>query len=96
MTKDPLQRPGQSYTGVCAQAGVCHIRFPSPNILVLASISYRFAAVMWVAVARNMTLHVVDALLLTGAAVSYSIAAFRHQTYASSTITGGTGVSTIV
>ncbi|KAF9286148.1 Golgi apparatus membrane protein tvp18 [Mortierella alpina] len=56
-----------------------------------------FAIVLWLAVGLGgRTLQVVSALLLTFGAVSYSIAALRHQTPASSTITGGTGVSTIV
>ncbi|KAF9577579.1 Golgi apparatus membrane protein tvp18 [Lunasporangiospora selenospora] len=56
-----------------------------------------FAVLMWLAVGvGNVKLHVPDALLLTFAAVSYLIAAMRHQTPASSSITGGSGVSTIV
>ncbi|KAK3835998.1 MAG: golgi apparatus membrane protein TVP18 [Linnemannia elongata] len=56
-----------------------------------------FAVVMWLAVGvGSATLQVVSALALTFGAVSYVIAAARHQTPASSTITGGTGVSTIV
>ncbi|KAG0354584.1 hypothetical protein BC939DRAFT_460655 [Gamsiella multidivaricata] len=56
-----------------------------------------FAVIMWLAVGvGGRTLQVVSALLLTAGAVSYVIAAARHQTPASSTITGGTGVSTIV
>ncbi|KAF9371847.1 Golgi apparatus membrane protein tvp18 [Podila verticillata] len=54
-----------------------------------------FAILMWIAF-KSVTLQVISALLLTGAAVSYTIAAVRHQTPASSSITGGTGVSTIV
>ncbi|KAF9213988.1 translation elongation factor EF-1 alpha, partial [Podila verticillata] len=54
-----------------------------------------FAILMWIAI-KSTILQVVSALLLTGAAVSYTIAAVRHQTPASSSITGGTGVSTIV
>ncbi|KAG9070005.1 Golgi apparatus membrane protein tvp18 [Linnemannia hyalina] len=56
-----------------------------------------FAVVMWLAVGLgDRTLQVVSALALSFGAVSYVIAAARHQTPASSTITGGTGVSTIV
>ncbi|ORZ23843.1 hypothetical protein BCR41DRAFT_349285 [Lobosporangium transversale] len=56
-----------------------------------------FAIIMWLAFGiGGRTLQIVSALLLTGGAVSYTIAALRHQTPASSTITGGTGVSTIV
>ncbi|KAF9115838.1 Golgi apparatus membrane protein tvp18 [Mortierella sp. GBA39] len=56
-----------------------------------------FAVVMWLAVGLGgRTLQVVSALALSFGAVSYVIAAARHQTPASSTITGGTGVSTIV
>ncbi|KAG0057604.1 hypothetical protein BGZ83_006977 [Gryganskiella cystojenkinii] len=55
-----------------------------------------FAILMWVAVARGHALRTLPALSLTAAFVSYSIAALRHQTPASSTVTGGTGVSTIV
>ncbi|KAF9149161.1 hypothetical protein BGX20_006121, partial [Mortierella sp. AD010] len=56
-----------------------------------------FAVIMWLATfLANRTLQIVNALLLTAAAASYTISALRHQTPASSTITGGTGVSTIV
>ncbi|KAF9119362.1 hypothetical protein BGW39_000347 [Mortierella sp. 14UC] len=56
-----------------------------------------FAVLMWLAVGvGGRTLQVISALTLTFGAVSYVIAAARHQTPASSTITGGTGVSTIV
>ncbi|KAG0288361.1 Golgi apparatus membrane protein tvp18 [Dissophora globulifera] len=56
-----------------------------------------FAVVAWLAVGLGgATLQVISGLLLTGGAVSYIIAALRHQTPASSTITGGMGVSTIV
>ncbi|KAF9548892.1 Golgi apparatus membrane protein tvp18 [Mortierella hygrophila] len=56
-----------------------------------------FAVVMWLAVGLGgRTLQIVSALTLSFGAVSYVIAAARHQTPASSTITGGTGVSTIV
>ncbi|KAF9331055.1 Golgi apparatus membrane protein tvp18 [Podila minutissima] len=54
-----------------------------------------FAILMWIGF-KYTVLQIVSALLLTGAAVSYTIAAVRHQTPASSSITGGTGVSTIV
>ncbi|KAG0020129.1 Golgi apparatus membrane protein tvp18 [Podila clonocystis] len=54
-----------------------------------------FAILMWIAF-KSVTLQIISALLLTGAAVSYTIAAIRKQTPASSSITGGTGVSTIV
>lgn len=50
---------------------------------------------MWISF-KYTTLQIISALLLTGAAVSYTIAAVRHQTPASSSITGGTGVSTVV
>ncbi|KAF9326839.1 Golgi apparatus membrane protein tvp18 [Linnemannia elongata] len=56
-----------------------------------------FAVVMWLAVGlSSLKLQIVSALTLSFGAVSYVIAAARHQTPASSTITGGTGVSTIV
>ncbi|GJJ76987.1 hypothetical protein EMPS_09346 [Entomortierella parvispora] len=55
-----------------------------------------FAILMWVAVGRGHTWRFLPALFLTAAVASYGIAALRHQTPASSTITGGTGVSTIV
>ncbi|KAF8971975.1 hypothetical protein BGZ46_010196 [Entomortierella lignicola] len=56
-----------------------------------------FAIILWLDFAlANRTLQIVNALLLTGGAISYIISALRHQTPASSTITGGTGVSTIV
>ncbi|KAF9180839.1 hypothetical protein BGZ51_005882 [Haplosporangium sp. Z 767] len=56
-----------------------------------------FAIIMWLAFGiGNRTLHVISALTLTAAAGSYMVAALRHQTPASSTLTGGTGVSTIV
>ncbi|KAF8931497.1 Golgi apparatus membrane protein tvp18 [Haplosporangium gracile] len=56
-----------------------------------------FAVVMWLAVGiGGRTLQTISALALSFGAVSYVIAAARHQTPASSTITGGTGVSTIV
>ncbi|KAF9909289.1 hypothetical protein BX616_011237 [Lobosporangium transversale] len=56
-----------------------------------------FAVLMWVAVgAGHRGVQTVSALLLTFAALCYGFAAFRGQTPASSTITGGTGVSTIV
>ncbi|KAF9096392.1 Golgi apparatus membrane protein tvp18 [Mortierella sp. AD031] len=56
-----------------------------------------FAVVMWLAVGvGGRTLQLIPALSLSFGAVSYIIAAARHQTPASSTITGGTGVSTIV
>jgi hypothetical protein len=52
---------------------------------------------MWLAVGiGSLNLQIISALALSFAAVSYVIAAIRHQTPASSTITGGTGVSTIV
>ncbi|KAF9364537.1 hypothetical protein BGX34_001255 [Mortierella sp. NVP85] len=66
------------------------------NAIVRAVGYVVFAIIMWLAVANGVVLHVIGALLLTGAALSYSVSALRHQTYASSTITGGTGVSTIV
>ncbi|KAG0303238.1 Golgi apparatus membrane protein tvp18 [Linnemannia gamsii] len=56
-----------------------------------------FAVIMWLAVGiGSLNLQIISALALSFAAVSYVIAAIRHQTPASSTITGGTGVSTIV
>ncbi|KAF9909910.1 hypothetical protein EC991_007713 [Linnemannia zychae] len=56
-----------------------------------------FAVLMWLAVGvGGRTLQIISALALSFGAVSYVIAAARHQTPASSTITGGTGVSTIV
>ncbi|KAI7819623.1 hypothetical protein BC939DRAFT_253453 [Gamsiella multidivaricata] len=56
-----------------------------------------FAVLMWVAVGvGHRTVQVVSALFLTFAAIAYGIAAIRGQTPASSTVTGGTGVSTIV
>ncbi|KAG0019659.1 hypothetical protein BGZ82_011820 [Podila clonocystis] len=54
-----------------------------------------FAILMWIAI-KYTIFQIFSALLLTGAAVSYTIAAIRKQTPASSSITGGTGVSTIV
>ncbi|KAF9926516.1 hypothetical protein FBU30_003919 [Linnemannia zychae] len=56
-----------------------------------------FCILMWLAVgAGHKTVQVVSALLLTFAALCYGIAAMRGQTPTSSSITGGTGVSTIV
>ncbi|KAG0248827.1 Golgi apparatus membrane protein tvp18 [Mortierella polycephala] len=56
-----------------------------------------FAILMWLAFGiGGRTLQVISALTLTAAAGSYMVAALRHQTPASSTLTGGTGVSTIV
>ncbi|KAF9102069.1 Golgi apparatus membrane protein tvp18 [Mortierella sp. AM989] len=56
-----------------------------------------FAIILWIEVGPgNSTIQVINALLLTGGAISYIISALRHQTPASSTITGGSGVSTIV
>ncbi|KAG0267064.1 Golgi apparatus membrane protein tvp18 [Linnemannia exigua] len=56
-----------------------------------------FAVIMWLAVGvGNRTLQLIPALILSFGAFSYVVAAARHQTPASSTITGGTGVSTIV
>ncbi len=80
------------------------ITFLSDNILTKFQDSYFrgaayiiFAIILWLAVGLGgRTLQVVSALLLSLGAVSYTIAALRHQTPASSTITGGTGVSTIV
>ncbi|KAF9277198.1 Golgi apparatus membrane protein tvp18 [Linnemannia elongata] len=77
---------------------------PDDNILQQFQNSYFravayvvFAVVMWLAVGlSSLKLQIVSALTLSFGAVSYVIAAARHQTPASSTITGGTGVSTIV
>ncbi|KAG0272838.1 Golgi apparatus membrane protein tvp18 [Linnemannia exigua] len=56
-----------------------------------------FCILMWIAVgAGHRKLQSISALLLTFASFSYGIAAFRGQTPTSSTLTGGTGVSTIV
>ncbi|KAF9934875.1 Golgi apparatus membrane protein tvp18 [Linnemannia zychae] len=56
-----------------------------------------FAAIMWLGIGLGASkLQVVSALALTFGAISYIIAAVRQQTPASSTITGGAGVSTIV
>ncbi|KAF8926387.1 Golgi apparatus membrane protein tvp18 [Dissophora ornata] len=56
-----------------------------------------FAVILWLAVALgHATLQVISALLLTCGAAAYVVAAARNQTPASSTITGGAGVSTIV
>ncbi|KAG0203428.1 Golgi apparatus membrane protein tvp18 [Mortierella sp. GBA30] len=56
-----------------------------------------FAVILWLAVGvGGRTLQVISALVLTFGAISYIIAALRNQTPASSTITGGAGVSTIV
>ncbi|KAG0306041.1 Golgi apparatus membrane protein tvp18 [Dissophora globulifera] len=56
-----------------------------------------FAILMWIAVgAGNRTVQCVSAILLTIAAISYGVAGARGQTPASSAITGGTGISTIV
>ncbi|KAF9105458.1 Golgi apparatus membrane protein tvp18 [Mortierella sp. AM989] len=56
-----------------------------------------FAIVMWIAVgAGNRTIHVISAILLTLGTVSYCIAALRGQSPASSAITGGTGVASVV
>jgi len=52
---------------------------------------------MWLGVGvGHANLQAISALLLTFAALSYGFAALRGQTPASSTITGGTGVSTMV
>ena len=80
------------------------VTFFSDNILTKFQDSYFrgaayivFAIILWLAVGLGgRTLQVVSALLLSFGAASYTIAALRHQTPASSTITGGTGVSTIV
>ncbi|KAG0368456.1 hypothetical protein BGX24_002809 [Mortierella sp. AD032] len=56
-----------------------------------------FAVIMWLAVGIDgRVLQSIPALTLSFGAFSYVVAAARHQTPASSTITGGTGVSTIV
>ncbi|KAG0200704.1 hypothetical protein BGX33_010833 [Mortierella sp. NVP41] len=56
-----------------------------------------FCILMWIAVgAGHKGVQAVSALLLTFAALSYGLAAIKGQTPASSAITGGTGVSTIV
>ncbi|KAF9978011.1 Golgi apparatus membrane protein tvp18 [Actinomortierella ambigua] len=56
-----------------------------------------FAVVMWLAVGLGgVTWQTISALFLTITAVSYSVSAARHQTPAQSTLTGGSGVSTIV
>ncbi|KAF9173789.1 hypothetical protein BGX21_010307 [Mortierella sp. AD011] len=56
-----------------------------------------FAVLMWIAVgAGHRTVQVVSAILLTLGTISYGISAMRGQSPASSAITGGTGVSTIV
>ncbi|KAF9907839.1 Golgi apparatus membrane protein tvp18 [Linnemannia zychae] len=56
-----------------------------------------FCILMWIAVgAGHRNLQVVSALLLTLAFLAYGFAALRGQTPTSSSITGGTGVSTIV
>ncbi|KAF9426870.1 hypothetical protein BGZ94_005890 [Podila epigama] len=54
-----------------------------------------FAIIMWIAVKYTL-FQFFSASLLTLAAISYGIATVRHQTPASSSITGGAGVSTIV
>ncbi|KAG0378472.1 Golgi apparatus membrane protein tvp18 [Mortierella sp. AD032] len=56
-----------------------------------------FCILMWVAVgAGNRKLQSISALLLTFASLAYGFAAFRGQPPTSSSLTGGTGVSTIV
>ncbi|GJJ75763.1 hypothetical protein EMPS_08121 [Entomortierella parvispora] len=56
-----------------------------------------FCILMWLGVGvGHANLQTISALLLTFAALSYGFAALRGQTPASSTITGGTGVSTMV
>ncbi|KAF9345929.1 Golgi apparatus membrane protein tvp18 [Mortierella sp. AD094] len=56
-----------------------------------------FATLMWIAVGvGGRTIQVVSAILLTLGTLSYGIAAVRGQSPASSAITGGTGVSSIV
>ncbi|KAF9188365.1 Golgi apparatus membrane protein tvp18 [Haplosporangium sp. Z 11] len=56
-----------------------------------------FCILMWIAVGvGHRNLQAISALFLTFAALAYGFAAFRGQTPTSSSITGGTGVSTIV
>ncbi|KAF9159650.1 Golgi apparatus membrane protein tvp18, partial [Actinomortierella ambigua] len=55
-----------------------------------------FAIIMWLAVGFGPSWQAFSAIFLTIAAVSYAVSAARHQTPAQSTLTGGSGVSTIV
>ncbi|KAF9576741.1 Golgi apparatus membrane protein tvp18 [Mortierella alpina] len=56
-----------------------------------------FCILMWIAVGvGHRGLQAISAVLLTLAALAYGFAAVKGQAPASSTITGGTGVSTIV
>ncbi|KAF9287270.1 Golgi apparatus membrane protein tvp18 [Mortierella alpina] len=56
-----------------------------------------FCILMWIAVgAGHRNLQAISAILLTLAALAYGLAAIKGQAPASSTITGGSGVSTIV
>ncbi|KAF9581137.1 Golgi apparatus membrane protein tvp18, partial [Lunasporangiospora selenospora] len=56
-----------------------------------------FAILMWIAVgAGNRGVQAVSAVFLTLGALCYGFAGARGQTPASSSITGGTGVSSIV
>ncbi|KAF9945521.1 Golgi apparatus membrane protein tvp18 [Mortierella alpina] len=56
-----------------------------------------FCILMWIAVGvGHRSLQSISAILLTIAALAYGFAAIKGQAPASSTITGGTGVSTIV
>ncbi|KAF9926640.1 Golgi apparatus membrane protein tvp18 [Mortierella alpina] len=56
-----------------------------------------FCILMWIAVGvGHRNLQAISAILLTLATLAYGLAAVKGQAPASSTITGGTGVSTIV
>ncbi|KAF9426379.1 Golgi apparatus membrane protein tvp18 [Entomortierella beljakovae] len=67
------------------------------NSYFRAGLYFVFAVIMWIAVgAGGRTVQCVSALLLTFATIAYGIAGARDQSPASSAITGGTGVSSIV